>query len=235
MSRTFVQRFIERSGKSSGWLAPFCLAALLQVAAFVLTYGVRVHAMQLQLPTSATVADRLAAAQMIWQSACIRSLFLPVRLFLGWGIFALCLFWGTGFLAPPRPLRFREILTLEMFAEIIPSLGVLIAAVFAPAQASSALPAGAGLSLLVFAPAASWFLKMLLANANLMQLLYIVVLVAGIAKLSGFTALPASGGLGRGVSVLKSASVVFAVWIFAVTTQISFLQLSMTAIRFVPT
>jgi hypothetical protein len=221
MNRTLIQRLIDRSGKSSAWLTPFCLAALLQVAAYLLTYRVRVHAMQLQLPPSATDGDRLAAAQMIWQSAAVRSLFLPVRLFVGWGIFAVCIFWGTGFLVPRRPLRFREILTLEMFAELIPSLGALLAALLAPTQAASALPSGSGFSLIALAPAGNWFIKMLLANANLTQLLYIVVLVAGISKISG-------------LSVLKSASVASAVWLLAVTTELSFLQLSMTAIHYVP-
>lgn len=123
MSNAIVDGLQRGIRSRSPWFWPFIVAVVLQVAAYLLSYSARIEAMQSLLPETATAHDRLAAAQMIWNWAPTRCLFLPLRLLFAWSVFAFTLFYLIRLFNPPNPVRFRQFLSLEIFAEWLPALG----------------------------------------------------------------------------------------------------------------
>lgn len=214
MSNAIVDGLQRGIRSRSPWFWPFIVAVVLQVAAYLLSYSARIEAMQSLLPETATAHDRLAAAQMIWNWAPTRCLFLPLRLLFAWSVFAFTLFYLIRLFNPPNPVRFRQFLSLEIFAEWLPALGGVIAALLPGFYAHATSPlAPAPLSLLMVAAPQNWIMGMILGWVNVFQVAFLIILSAGLSWITGF-------------GKFKSFLLVLFVWCLALFTEISLLQIS---------
>jgi hypothetical protein len=187
--------FLPRSGarllqERPRWLGPFILLAVLHVALRLLAEDQNVRDVLAHLPPSATAADRAAAAASFSQSLPSRLLFLPVRLLIGWSVFAGTLYLFIRSLAPAVPVTFVRVLALEVHAEpamLLGAIGTSLGALLVPQEGMNAVRAPL-FSVAAFVqgsfppPVVS-----LLATLNCFTLWYVVLLATGIRVLFGMT------------------------------------------------
>lgn len=83
----------------------------------------------LRIPLSASAADKSAAVSMLKQEHEVRLLILPLRLGIGWLLFASLLFGVTRSILPDVPVQFRQGFSLVVHAEIFNLLARLTVAV----------------------------------------------------------------------------------------------------------
>lgn len=143
------------------WVLPFCLLALLHMGLLAAGDHLRVDAVLTHLPPSADSMDRQEVSSMFAADRAVRILFLPVRLFVGWGTFAGLLTFIARAFRPVEPIQFRRLFAIEVHAEAILFLAAIIALF------SSPIPS-------------------LIRSWNLCTLWYVVVLATGIRVLCGF-------------------------------------------------
>lgn len=172
------------------WFLPFLTLAVLHVALLIVSERETVRAVIGHLPSSATSADREEVVSMFGATLLTQSLFEPVRLLAGWSAFATFLFLIVRSLAPPGPVTFVRVLTLEVHAEAALLIGGVVTA-----MQVMFVQDGAGGGLQIPLMSAAWFLPAsapyplvaLLATLNIFTLWYIVLLATGIRVLFGMT------------------------------------------------
>jgi hypothetical protein len=183
-----------------GWLLWFLLLNVLLAGVSLATDPIVREAAFDRLPPGATVDDKAVLGTMLDQELVLRVAFLPVRTFVGWGLFALCLYYMAVAFRPPAPVRLAQMFALEVRSESALVLGAVVGAVrqgLAPARFSGAPPwsileltgTGGGLGT-----------DALLGALNPFALLYLALLISGVGLVCGF---------GR----VRSALVVLGVWV----------------------
>ncbi len=156
------------------WVWTFLALAMLTACAALLSRGQWIDQTVLHLPSTADADAREAAKQFLEENFLRRVFFLPFRMVVGWGLFALTLFGSARALLPDRSTRYVHFLSLEVHAESAITLGLLLSA--AGIELPSLLLANTSITDPV--------LRSLLASINLTTLWYVGVLTAGISVLS---------------------------------------------------
>lgn len=173
-----------------GWIVPFVVLALVQVALMVVAERGTVQAVIAHLPPTATAADRGDVEAGFRETLLTRSLFEPVRLLAGWSAFASLLYLAIRSLSPPGPVKFVRVLALEVHAEsalVIGGLASALASGFGQgiAGADPPIPLLSAASLLP--EGMPYAVVALIATVNFFTLWYVVLLSAGIRVLFGMT------------------------------------------------
>ncbi len=177
------------------WVGRFALLALVYVALGIAGAGYRADLAAEHLPPAVSAVDRANAAQSLLGPTLVRSLFLPVRLFAGWSVFALVLLYACRIWSARGELRFVHVLAAEVYAEgamLVGSAASLAAAVTS-AGPGAGLPmpwTPGGLDLLV--PAEDFTARYLLNSINMFSAAYVTILaitvsvMMGLSRLKGF-------------------------------------------------
>jgi hypothetical protein len=167
---TFLQiilqprKALERIAARPRWVGAFALLALAHCGLLLATHAESVRLTLSHLPPSVTAVEIEQVRASLDEGLLLRFLFLPVRLAVGWGSFALLLMFATRSVARQPSGTFRGFLALEVHAELILLLAAVVRTVLG----------GAGENLL---------LRALLATPNLFTLWYIVLLAYGAASI----------------------------------------------------
>jgi hypothetical protein len=163
--------------KHPRWFVSFLILSVACVVLFALRYQETVRTTIDHLPQSAGTEERRHAADVVSGERLLRSLFLPVRLFTGWALFALVLFLSCKAFRPPEGIRFTQFLALEIHAELILLLSSVAAILRLPQSGEAWLSS----------QSTDFILRTLLTTINLFTLWYIVALTAGVSVLCGFS------------------------------------------------
>ena len=99
------------------WVAAFAVLAVLFIALGILSDSVRTEDTVSHLPPGASAAARREARDALRETILIRSLFLPVRLFAGWSLFALALAYACGIWRTRSPMRFAQVFGAVVYSE----------------------------------------------------------------------------------------------------------------------
>jgi hypothetical protein len=169
------------------------------------------------LPASATEADKQVVIENLTQQFPATLAFLPIRLLLGWGTFAVALYYIAGALGPPTKVRFTHILALEVHSEstsVIANAASVVALMISPSGSLLTTP----LSVASIVPSGSFVLNSLLTTLNIFTLWQIVIMTIGIKVMTGF---------GR----IKSAIIVLLVWALSLLFTIGALKLVQDQMR----
>ncbi len=173
---------VERIRRKPVWLVAFAALALLSVAAMISVHPVTVRLALAQIPPTATAADKLDLAKRFDDELFVRSMFLPVRLIVGWYSTALVLFFLSRLWTIREAARFSHILSLEIHSEAFNVLGQLAAAVFPRAAHSAVLAVPLGLD--PAAGSAHGSLGFMVLNSvNVFSVLYITFVGFGLSTL----------------------------------------------------
>ncbi len=101
------------------WLGAFLFLSVLSVIISAAGYPHFVQEMLTRLPPSASKEDKEFLVTSLSRELPARLAFLPIRLFLGWGSFALLLFYLAKMFEPKEVIQFRQMLALEVHSEAI--------------------------------------------------------------------------------------------------------------------
>jgi hypothetical protein len=187
--------------KRPRWFVPFLILSGTCVVLFALRFPDSVRTAVDHLPQSAGAEERQHAAGVLSGELLLQSLFLPVRLFLGWSAFAFALFLSSRAFRPREGIRFTHFLSLEIHAEIILVFSAVAATLRIPRPDAAWL----------FSPSQDFLLRTLLATINLFTLWYILVLTAGVSVLCGY-------------SKRKAFLIVAGVWVISVSLNLGVLN-----------
>jgi Yip1-like protein len=202
------------------WLVSFLLLGLLFVFAEMLIEERAMRSVLDRLPLSATPADREDVASMLQGGELTRLAFFPVRLLAGWITFALALFYACRLLSPPGIYRFKQILALEVHAEIATLVEKLATATLAPSAGESARGlAQVPLSLASLHSADSFSWSALFNGVNLFQIFYVILLGVGISTITG-------------LRWWKAGMVVVAVWGVSAAGNVALITVLRESMRF---
>jgi hypothetical protein len=210
-SRIMTDRIVTKPS----WIGMFIALSIVSIGIMALSYTARTHQTSALLPPTATIQERATAEQTLQDEEIIRCAFLPVRLFIGWISFALVLYYTCAAFIPLQRTRLKQILSLEVNAEAFLVLGSFVSALsalFASQQPKEILTMP--LSAAMFMQADNGTMHLFLNSIDLFQLLYIIFLIYGIRKITGF---------GR----MKSSFIVLIVWamcVFGNVAMIAFVQ-----------
>jgi hypothetical protein len=100
------------------WVGVFALLVAGHILVSALTLPASIEATLARLPESASTADRQAAAAMLKQEQIVRSVFLPIRLGLALGVYAIWVFVLCRVFSRNIVPRYRVILGLVVYAEL---------------------------------------------------------------------------------------------------------------------
>jgi hypothetical protein len=170
------------------WAVAFLVLAALTVGGGMALHPYEVAKTLASLPASADTADQMHMREYLDASLPVRLAFVPFRLFLDWSATALALWALVRAFRSPYPVRFVQILALEVHAETVNVAGLLmrVALVTAGVTASAgeeALPLNA---LMLFGGAHDYILRTLLTSINLHTLWYVWIVGHGVSVLCGY-------------------------------------------------
>jgi hypothetical protein len=180
------------------WGSAFLLLALTSVALRWIAQPFIVQSTLAHLPPSVTEADKQVVIDNLMMELPATLGFLPIRLLIGWGAFAVVVFFVTRALAPLNKVRFRQIFSLEVHAEatsVIAHAASVVAMVLSPKATIQTTP----FSLAQVVNGGSFVVDSLLTSLNIFTLWQVVILTIGLSSISGFR---------KG----KSAVIVLLVW-----------------------
>ena len=195
------------------WLVAFLTLSALAVLAEHFLQPFALHDLYHHLPQSVTPHDRIEIEQDFHESAFSRLLFCPIRLFVGWGLFALVLYTVCRAIVPRERFRLQHIFAIEIHAEaanILARFAALVVLVIARGSTGGNLLVPLGAEQL-FRPS-DLFTASILNSMNGFSLLYVVLLSASLEVI---------GGIGR----LRAFFIVFVVWSISVLVNIGILAL----------
>ncbi len=152
------------------WLVAFTVIAAGMLALRLASHSHLVDSTLAALPASATEADKAWARSLLDSELLLRCLAIPLRLFAGMGIFAYFLFMLCIAFDPPVRARFKQVLALEIHAEIINAVGAWVS--FAVVMVGSN--------------------PSLLTSAKFFTLWYVAALAVGVHVVFGYSKLKAS-------------------------------------------
>jgi hypothetical protein len=211
----------ERLKTHPHWLFAFLVLCGALLAINIALHSVSSEATLQHIPPSASPSEREYLKQMLDQDIILRLLFLPVRLSIGWGSFALALYYLCLAFRPPESLRFVQIFALEVHAEsalVLGQLALLIQSLLAaPAGSFAALIPPLSVAALLPSPVDFAHLAVLVP-LNVFSLLYVWILTLGVAHFTGF-------------SRWKAFVVVVCVWVVAVCFNAGTLVMIRTALH----
>ncbi|MFI5252240.1 MAG: hypothetical protein ACHQQQ_07420 [Bacteroidota bacterium] len=211
MAQTLTRSIREKPA----WVRTFIILSILSIGIFALSYYTRIHQTSSLLPPSATTHERLVAEQFLWDEEIMRCAFVPVRLFIGWISLSLVLYYTCIAFSPRQSTRLKQIFSLEVHAESFLVFGNFISAMVAILSTPTLGKfATTPLSAALIYPEVTGIMHLFLNSLNIFQLLYIIVLIYGIFKITGF-------------GVIKSLFIVSIVWamnIFCNMAMIKFVQ-----------
>jgi hypothetical protein len=164
-------RAAEGIRRAPHWLAVFLLIATGMVALRLVSHSSLVESTLAALPASATEADRIWARSILDGDLLLRCAVLPLRLLAGMGTFAFFLHQLCAAFDPPVRARFKQVLALEIHAEVLVLLGAWAAFLVIPLTAGTARTEMVSVALLT--------------SPKIFTLWYVVALAAGITTLFG--------------------------------------------------
>jgi hypothetical protein len=169
------------------WLSSFCILALFGVFLFVLNYHLLVDETLRHLPPGASQEDKAYIAEWAGAEIVLRGAFLPIRLFIGWGVFALALMYGCRAATPPKPIRFSQSFSLVVHVQVFLMLGQMIGSIASHLSPESHRYGTTPFSIAFFLPRDVDYVSHLLLNSvNPFMLWSIGVLSLGISCVCGF-------------------------------------------------
>jgi hypothetical protein len=167
------RRAILRIDQDPQWIGAFAVLAAASLLLFGLHYEQSSREVLSHLPATADTAEREALARA-FREEFWRNLFaLPFRLLFGWGAFAFALAVSARAFSRARGVRYRKVLALEVHAEAILLLPLILQSVNLPTPSMA----------MFFASSQNFLLNSLLTSVNIFTLWYLLVLAAGITVL----------------------------------------------------
>lgn len=164
------------------WIARFFILAGLYVALGIFGSAHRAEITAGNLPPPVSAGERAAAGELLTGRLTIDSLFLPVRLFVGWSAFALLLYFTCRIWSTRRPTRYVHLLAAEVYSEAAMFLGNL-AALIAVTWDTGASPPWIPGGLDSILPAGDFTLRYVLNSVNIFSALYVALLVVMVSAL----------------------------------------------------
>jgi hypothetical protein len=153
------------------WILPFLLLSVAAMGSMIAHHPLRVEETLRRLPPHLTTAERAAAAADLNSRLPARVLAYPGRLLLGWSTFALVLFVSCRAAAPEVPLRYVQVLALQIHCATAEIIGTWLLPVLRDAVPGPALYPGTVLG------------GPLLNSLNIFTLWYVVLLIGGVGVL----------------------------------------------------
>lgn len=192
---------LTRLKSKPDWLVTFVLLSAISIAVYILIHPFLVSATLAHLPSSATQEEKNVMAQTLQSELPLRCLFIPIRLLIGWSSFAAVLFLVCKSFAPPEPVHFNKIFSLEVHAELINICAQIATAIhlFIAPNSSAKMTGLIPFSAAMFINSNDIVSFSLLNSLNIFTLFYITIQVMGISNQSGFLR-------------LKSLLIVLIVW-----------------------
>ena len=178
---------LTRLKSKPDWLITFLLLSAVSIAMYILTHPFLVSATLAHLPSSATQEEKDVMAQTLRSELPLRCLFLPIRLLTGWASFAAVLFLVCKSFAPPEPVHFNKVFSLEVHAEFInicAQVATLIYLVLAP-NSTAKMPGLIPFSAAMFIHTNDIVSFLMLNSLNIFVFFYIAILTMGISSQSG--------------------------------------------------
>ena len=174
---------VERIRSKPEWLIPFIILAIAHVAVVTATQHSSVLMTLRHLPPGATIQDKIAVEQLLYDTFGARIAFLPFRLLTGWLAFAITLFTLCKVWKTSQSVRLAHIIALEIHAEVsllFGSIGAAVLVIFNRSNILSAvLKVPFGLDAFFSSPD-DVVLLTFLNSFNLFSAWYVVILTAGI-------------------------------------------------------
>jgi len=152
------------------------------------------------LPVSADQHDKVLLTQWLDQESLSRFAFAPVRLFAGWLVFSLALFYACRSAAYGEPFRFAQLFSLEVHAEsalLLAKLATLLRAGLSSPSPDSYLVTP--FSVAVFVDPGSFPMAAFLNSLNVFTMLYLGIIAVGVSVICN-------------MRTARSIVIVFTVW-----------------------
>ena len=204
-------RYAETLRERPRWVGRFIILAVLYIGRGIAGSANRAELAADRLPPSVSVEDRAAARETLTKSIIIRSLFHPVRLFIGWSSFALVLLYACRIWSTREEVRFVHILAAEVHAEGAMFLGnatSLTVLLLGGAVGDPSVPWIPGGLDLVF-PADNFTVRYILNSFNVFSVLYVAILVVTVSVMLGVSRMKAfiSVLIAWGLTLFVNASI----------------------------
>lgn len=164
------------------WLTSFLILAALTLIIGFFTNAYSVGLVLRHLPASATQHDKVMVTWWLDHESLSRYAFQPVRLFAGWLLFTLALFYACRSAASGEQFRFAQILALEVHAEaalVLAKLATLLSVTLSSNNGSSHLIIP--FSVAGFVDAGSFPMTAFLNSLNVFTGLYLGILAVGVS------------------------------------------------------
>ncbi|HLB01371.1 MAG TPA: hypothetical protein VJO14_08295 [Bacteroidota bacterium] len=182
-------RYARRLRERPRWAGRFFILAALYIGLGIAGSVHRADLTAGRLPASASAQERSVARESMLDGTLVRSLFLPVRLFTGWSLFALALYYACWIWSTREKVRYVHLFAAEVHAEGAMFLGnaAALAAVFlGGGEGRPSVPwIPAGLDRLV--PAGDFTLRYILNSFNIFSALYVTVLAVTVSLMLGLS------------------------------------------------
>lgn len=175
------------SRKRPQWGAWFAILACLYVLLGIAGGGRLAGVTADSLPPSASAVERSAAREHLVGETIVRSLFLPVRLFVAWSAFSLLLMYACRIWTARERERYAHFLAAEVRAETVLFLGNAAATIAASVGEAVRGPSPAWIpgGLDLFFPAGDFTLRYALNSVNIFSASYVAVLVFTLSPVIG--------------------------------------------------
>jgi hypothetical protein len=203
------RRALEGIKTNPQWLILFILLAGVSIIVILLQHERVVQLALDHLPSSATAEDKVAVRQSLDENLVIRCGFLPIRLIVGWAMFALTLFYACKAWSTSEVVRFGQLFSLEVAAESIMVLGRIASLIYGGDAETPFLRVPLGIDMISL-PSQDAVVQMALNSVNVFSIWYFVILTMGISLIYG-------------ISKTKSVISVGAVWIVEILSNASIL------------
>jgi hypothetical protein len=204
----------EQIKSNPRWVVAFLFFSVVSATTYALNYPYLTQATVTRLPSTATLADKQEVVESLRLELPTKLAFFPVRMFVGWGIFSVALFYVSRAFAPREALRFEQVLSVEVHAEVSSIVANLITLILTLTSEDGKL-ADLPLSLAgVIHAEQDFVIKSLLTTLNIFTLWYIVFLTIAVATLCN-------------LRKLKSLLVVLLVWTFSTMLNLGAMKILM--------
>jgi hypothetical protein len=188
------RKTLEELKNNPRWFAPFVVLAAVSIVCYGLTHPALVQSTVMHLPHSATPADKVIVDESLRQELPLNLAFLPIRLFMGWSAFSLVLFHLSKAPGGHQPVRFSQILSLEVHSEVASALAGIATTAFTLFRAPGDGPARIPLSILsVTAWSQDFIASTFLSSINIFSVWQIGILSTGVSVICGYRFVRASG------------------------------------------
>ncbi len=180
---------IVRIKSTPRWLWTFIQLSALSIVVYIFAHPFLINATLAHLPSTATQEEKEFVAQTLRSELPLRCFFLPVRLLVGWTSFAAVLFLVGKSFAPPEPLHFNKLFSLEVHAELINTCAqaAILLRLLIAQDTSTEMTSLTPFSAAMFVKGHDIVTLSLLDSLNIFALAYLAILTMGISIQSGFS------------------------------------------------